>query len=137
MSTRDIPARRWPEFLDDFSQGHRSWLTTIESASPDAPPRVEAVERPLRSVTPKIEGGRVVTIEIRLQEDSEAREAVRIDAPAVLRVDETAEGVARGLEVVDEDGDCMRLRFRAAPRPSEILDGIAPGELSANEDVTP
>jgi hypothetical protein len=32
--------------------------------------------------------------------------------------------------VVDQNGDCTRVQFRAAPRP-EMLDGIAPGELSS------
>jgi hypothetical protein len=57
-------------------------------------------------------------------------EPIQIDAPASLRVDETADGVARGLEIVDDDGECTRIRFRAAALP-ETLDGIAPGEVSS------
>jgi hypothetical protein len=67
-------------------------------------------------------------MDIRFQEDSHAREAIRIDAPASLRVDETAAGTVRGLEIQDEHGECIRIQFRAAPLP-DALDGIAPGEL--------
>ena len=48
--------------------------------------------------------------------------------PTSVRIDETPDGVARSLEIVDEDGECTRIRFRAAPVP-ETLDGITPGEL--------
>jgi hypothetical protein len=94
------------------------------------PDHAAAVERPLRSVIPEISARRVVGIEIRFQEDPHAREPIRIDAPIRLRVDETAEGAARGLEIQDDSGECTRIRFRAAPLP-EALDGIAPGELPA------
>jgi hypothetical protein len=69
----------------------------------------------------------VTAIEIRFQD---ARPApLRIDDPVSLCVDETTDGTARGLEIVAADGDRTRILFRAAPRP-EMLDGIAPGELS-------
>jgi hypothetical protein len=128
MSLREIPAAEWPDFLEQFSRGHRAWLATVDRAVPGAPAHVEAVERPLRSVTPEMSAGRVVGIEIRFQEDSQVPDAIRIDAPTRVRVNETEEGTAQGLEIQDEDGECTRIRFRAAPS-TEILDGIAPGEL--------
>lgn len=129
MSVREIPTNEWENFLEEFSRGHRAWLATIDHVSPASGRRVEAVERPLHSVTPTTQAGSVVSIEIHFQEDSLAREPVRIDAPLKVRVDESTDGSARGLEIVDEDGECTRLSFRASPRP-EMLDGIAPGELS-------
>ena len=132
MSVREIPAADWPEFLDQFSRGHRAWLATVDRLLPGKSRHVEAVDRPLRSVTPEISARRVVRINIRFQEDSQTREPIRIDAPTTLRVDETAEGAARGLEIDDEDGECIRIRFRAAPMP-EMLDGIAPGELRGTD----
>lgn len=130
MSVRDIPAAEWPVFLEEFSRGHRAWLATVDRVDPGSLRHVEAVERPLRSVTPDMSARRVVGIEIRFQEDSQARDAIRIEAPARLRVDETTEGTAQGLEIQDEDGECTRIRFRVAPLP-ETLDGIARGELPA------
>jgi hypothetical protein len=129
MSVREIAPAHWQEFLEEFSRGHRAWLATVDRGYAGAPGHVEAVARPLRSIIPRMSARRIVRIEIRFQEDSRPRDAVRIDAPASVRVDETTEGTARGLEIVDEDGECTRLRFRAAPRP-EMLDGVAPGELS-------
>jgi len=127
---REIPEPEWQEFLEQFSRGHRAWLATVDRVQVSAPGQIAAIERPLSSVIPEISARRVVGIEIRFQEDSNAREPLRIDAPTRLRVDETAEGAARGLEIQDESGECTRIRFRAAPLP-EALDGIAPGELPA------
>ncbi|MQA31071.1 MAG: hypothetical protein GEU82_14770 [Luteitalea sp.] len=128
MSVRDISAAEWPGFLEEFSRGHRAWLTTVDRVHPGSLAKVDAVERPLRSVTPDISARRVVGIEIRFQADSHARDVIRIEAPTRLRVDETAEGTAQGLEIQDEDGECTRIRFRATPT-TDMLDGIAPGEL--------
>jgi uncharacterized protein DUF5335 len=128
MSVRDIPATEWPEFLETFSRGHRAWLATVDRAKSGESGHVEAVERPLSSVTPEVSEGRVVGIEIRFQEDSQAFAAIRIGAPARIYADDTAEGTVQGLEIRNEDGECTRIRFRAAPLP-EMLDGVAPGEL--------
>ena len=128
MSVREIPTAQWQEFLEQFSRGHRAWLATVDRVQPGAPGHIEAVERPLGSVTPDVSARRVVGIEIRFQEDSHAREPIRIDAPVRVCVDETQDGTARGLEIQDEDGECLRIRFRVAPLP-ETLDGVAPGEL--------
>jgi hypothetical protein len=128
MSLREIPASRWPEFLEQFSRSHRAWLATVDHIGP-GPPYAEAGEYALRSVTPEESGGRILSIEVRFQKDAH-NDAVQIQAPTRVSVDETNEGTARGLEIVDEKGGCTRIRFRAAPLP-EMLDGVAPGELSS------
>ena len=129
MATREIPFADWRPFLDDFSRGHRAWLATVERIHPAAPGRVEAAARPLETVAPIESARRVVGIEVRFQEDSDAREAVRIEAPVKMRVDETPERTTRGLEIEGEDGELLRIRFRSAPL-SEMLDGVAPAEVS-------
>jgi hypothetical protein len=130
MRVREIPADEWQLFLDEFSRSHRAWLATVDRAHPGEEAHVEAVERPLGSVRPQVNARRVVRIEIRFQEDGQASTPIRIDAPASVRVEETLAGAARALEIRDEEGDCTRIRFRAAPLP-EMLDGLAPGEFSA------
>jgi hypothetical protein len=87
VSLRDVPINEWPQFLQDFSLGHRAWLATVDRLSPRAAHHIDVVERPLRSITPEVRANRVVSIEIRFQEDSHAREAVRIDAPTSVRVE--------------------------------------------------
>jgi len=127
MNVRNIPRAQWPAFLDQFSRTHRAWLATI-----DADGTAEGQNggpHPLRSVTPFVYNDCVVHIDIRFQDDAQAQEPLRITAPGTVRVDETTEGIARVLEIVDSDGMSTRLRFRAAPR-AEMLDGVAPGELS-------
>ena len=128
MNVRNIPRAQWPAFLDQFSRTHRAWLATIDvGTSPTDPENGDA--HPLRSITPFVYNDRVVHIDIRFQDDLQTNEPLRISAPGTVRVDETREGVAQVLEIVDSRGISTRLRFRVAPRP-EMLDGIAPGELS-------
>jgi len=128
MNVRNIPRPQWPAFLDQFSRTHRAWLATIDAGtSPTDPQNGDA--HPLRSITPFVYNDLVVHIDIRFQDDLQTNEPLRISAPGTVRVDETREGVAQVLEIVDSRGISTRLRFRVAPR-SEMLDGIAPGELS-------
>lgn len=131
MSAREIPMTLWSEFLDEFSRQHRAWLATVDRVRPDAPSQTEAIERPLASVKPQLAARRIARIEIRFQGDLHTRAPIQIDEPTSVRVDETPDGVAWGLEIVDENGECTRIRFRAAPVP-ETLDGIAPEELPSS-----
>jgi hypothetical protein len=126
---REVPPSHWTNFLDEFSRTHRAWLATVDSLRPGEGVRVDAVERPLRSVSSKVQANRIVGLDIRFQEDSESRSTVQVSAPVAIRVEETPEGTARGVEIVDTEGCRTRIRFRTAP-DSEMLDGIAPGELS-------
>ena len=118
MSVREIPVVQWDPFLDAFSREHRAWLASVDRVHPGAPAHVEASERPLRS----IEADAVTGIEIRLEDGT-----VRVEAPKALRVDETEEGAAQGLEIEDWSGERVRLRFRVAEPPG-ALDGLAPLE---------
>jgi uncharacterized protein DUF5335 len=127
MSVREIPRADWSRFLDQFGRQHRAWLASIDSCAPGAVPHSPARQRPLDSVTTDLAAGRVVGIRIRFQEDSDAVEPLRVDAPTSVRVDETDGGIARALEIDDARGQCTRIRFRAAALP-EALDGVAPGE---------
>jgi Family of unknown function (DUF5335) len=131
MSVREIPENEWSEFLDQFSRGHRAWLATVDRGHTGTTSHIEAIERPLGAVVPRISARRVAAIDIRFQDDSHGHEPIRIERPTSVRVDETAEGTAIGLEIVDEEGECTRVRFRAAPLP-EMLDDIAPGELPSS-----
>jgi hypothetical protein len=126
-NVREIPRGQWPAFFDRFSRTHRAWLATINTtvATPDS----EDAAHPLRSITPFVHNNRVVHIDIRFQDEPPGREPLRIYAPASVCVDETTEGIAQGVEIVDDKGAVTRLRFPSAPR-SDMLDGVAPGELS-------
>jgi hypothetical protein len=128
MNSRDIPRAQWPAFLDHFSRMHRAWLATIDSGASAADPRT-AVAYPLRSVTPFVYNDLVVHIDIRFQDDDRSRDPLRITAPGTVRVDETTQGIAQILEIIDSQGVATRLRFRAAPT-ADMLDGVAPGEFS-------
>jgi hypothetical protein len=122
MPTIDVPVDEWPEFLETFSREHRAWLTTVE------PPISGLGEpRPLGAVTPARDGRRICAIEVSFAGDSEA-DILRIENPMSIRVRQTAAGADRALEIVDDEGFCTRLGFRAIAQ-SEMLDGMAPGEL--------
>ena len=126
MPTVDVPRNDWPEFLETFSRQHRAWLTTVEQPAGEV--IASAGEpRPLAAVTPERDGRRVSAIEIAFAGDSHGA-VVRVENPASVRLRKTDEGADRGLEIVDDEGVCTRVRFRAAAIP-EMLDGVAPGEL--------
>jgi hypothetical protein len=127
INVREIPRSQWPAFFDQFSRTHRAWLTELTTSAP-APDHADAAAHPLRSITPFVHNDRVVHIDVRFQDDRPGHEPLRIHAPVSARVEESTEGTARGLDIVDAKGGSTHLRFRAAPRP-EMLDGIAPGEL--------
>jgi hypothetical protein len=97
MSASDIPMTQWLDFLDHFSRRHRAWLATVDRLRPVEPNHTEAVARPLASVMSQRVARGIARIEIGFQENSSAREPIRIDAPTHVRIDETADGVARGL----------------------------------------
>jgi hypothetical protein len=122
MPTIDVPLDEWPKFLETFSRQHRAWLTTVE-------PPVSGLEepRPLGAVTPAHDGHRISAIEVSFAGDSGA-DTLRIENPMSVRVRQTAAGADRALEIVDDEGFCTRLGFRAIAEP-EMLDGLAPGEL--------
>jgi hypothetical protein len=126
MPTIDVPRHEWPEFLDTFSRLHRAWLTTVEQPSGELPVSDDG-PRPLAAVTSERHGGRVSAIEIAFAGDSHGG-VVRVENPTSLRLRRTGDGADRGLEIVDDEGVCTRVRFRAAAIP-EMLDGVAPGEL--------
>ena len=126
MNVRDIPRAQWPAFLDQFSRRHCAWLATIDAETAG---RQNVLAHPLRSVTPFVYNGRVVHIDIRFQDDVQSHEPLRITSPGSVRVDETTEGIAKALEIIDGNGVSTRLRFRSAAR-AEMLNGVAPGEIS-------
>ena len=126
MPIIDVPRNEWPDFLDTFSRQHRAWLTTVERPAGEIN-ATGADPRPLAAVTSERDGHHVSAIEIAFAGDSH-RGLVRVENPIAVRLRTTDEGADRGLEIVDAEGVCTRVRFRAAARP-EMLDGVAPGEL--------
>jgi hypothetical protein len=126
MPIVDVPRHEWPEFLDAFSRQHRAWLATVEQPAGDIQ-ATAAEPRPLAAVTSEQAGRRIFAIEIAFAGDSHGG-VVRVENPASVRLRKTEDGADRGLEIVDDEGVCTRVRFRAAARP-EMLDGVAPGEL--------
>jgi putative phosphoribosyl transferase len=125
---RVIPVPEWPQFLATFGRAHRSWLATIERTRPGTRPAVEEVDRPLAAVTPELGAQGVTAIDIALQ-DAFGQQVVHVRWPVTVRVEETAAGAIRELEIVGEDGERVRMRFHATQLP-EMLDGIAPGEIA-------
>lgn len=128
MNIREIPHWQWPAYFDQFSRTHRAWLAVIDRDGATSN-HAETVAHPIRSITPFVHNNRVMHIDIRFQDDTPGREPLRIIAPISVRVEESTEGIAQGLEFVDEQKRATRLRFRSATR-SELVNGVAPGELS-------
>jgi hypothetical protein len=122
MPAVSIPRERWAEFLDAFSRQHRAWLAAIE------PPIRGAHARPLRALEPVRQGGIIAAIDISFAGSSDG-DTVRVDHPVALWLHQTAEGADLTIEITDDEGVCTRLGFRTTTAASNMLDGIAPGEL--------
>lgn len=111
MEHREIPTREWPAFLEKLGREHRAWLATV-----DRDGRVEACEQPLESIA--ADKG----IDIRI-----GSQAIHVERPQAMRVEETADGDTRALQIDDAAGQRLTLRFRVAVAPG-ALDGLAPAE---------
>jgi hypothetical protein len=124
MSTRDVPRDQWPRFLEGFSRRHRAWLTTVAQSVDVA--RGGSAEAPLGAVTATQQGRDIAAIEIAFSGDGHV--PLRVEHPRILRVSQAGDGAETGLEIVDDEGVSTRVGFRATAR-SEMLDGMAPGEI--------
>jgi hypothetical protein len=58
-----------------------------------------------------------------------------VHRPCALRIQQTDLGRVHALEIETANGQFLRLAFRATPLP-ELLDGLAPGELSADASLS-
>ena len=121
----------WSEFLDQFSRGHRAWLAVTgprvqpdphPSHRSDSPGPLAAV---LESVPARRGSRRFGFSSIRTRTSPLLSKGPTSVAFASTQ---TAAALARSLEITDEEVT-GGVRFGAAPLP-EMLDGIAPGELS-------
>jgi hypothetical protein len=104
-------------FLDGFSRAHSGWLVTVESVSRRGTPVVVFRDVPLVGVTD--DDGRLI---IATGIDNAHADRI-VEHPIGLRVDRTAEGAERGLEIETAGGDLVRLRFRTAIA-TELVDGM-------------
>jgi hypothetical protein len=119
---RDVPAGEWGSFLEEFGLGHRAWLATVHVV--DARGTVtRSAQIPLKSSAASADA---VTLEFIGEAHS-----FSAHAPCALRIQETDIGAVQALEIDGPDGQFIRLAFRATATP-EQLDGLAPGELTAD-----
>ena len=119
---REMPAGEWRLFLERFSREHRAWLATVHVV--DA--RGKVTRRAQIRLKSAAVSGDAVTLEF-LDEGH----ALRGHSPRALRIQQTDVGLNQALEIVGADGQLIRLAFRATAMP-EQLDGLAPGELTAD-----
>ena len=115
MSVCGIPMDQWSEFLDQFSRGIApGWRrSTVCSRTPSVTPK-QSNDRFVQLFLESVPGASP-GIEIRFQQHSHADKPIAIERPTSVRVDETADGTARSLEITDEEGECTR--SGSVPRP--------------------
>ncbi len=117
MANEIISRNRWRDFLSGFSRAHAGWLVTVETIPAQAAPAVLVRDTPLIGVTD--DAGQVV---IAIGADNSHSDRV-VERPVTLRVDRAPDGTERGLDIENEAGDLVRLRFRTAI-PPELVDGL-------------
>jgi hypothetical protein len=124
MTLHNVPPSEWRPFLDRFSREHRAWIATIHGVVGGTPvTRVPCAA--LKSVT--LEDGVCGPVLRVTFLNGVSLSAVR---PCAMRVQQMSNGAECAVEVDTADAGFIRLAFRAAALP-EQLDGVAPGELSA------
>jgi dienelactone hydrolase len=127
ISASVVPMDEWSSFLASFASRHRAWLTTITIVGPGSDPQELARTRPLGSIGLLRDRGRIVALEVWFS-DHDAPRSVVVLGPTRLRVEETARGAERGLDLEDRYGRRTSIRFRATALP-ETVDGIVAAEL--------
>jgi len=121
--TREIERPEWSGFLDGFSRQHEGWLVTVEQVSmPAGPSAVEARELPLEGVSAEPDG----TISVSVGGTPERHVTHIVPRAARLLVEETDDGMDRGIRIDRSSGPSTRVMFRSAARPEEV-DGIPSG----------
>lgn len=124
MSVHDVPRSRWADVLEQFSRGHRGWLTSVVTVRPGPELMSHTDWRPLDSVTVTPSAGRPSAIRVKFQ----GGPTVCVRVPRTLGVDRRDDGAERALEIDAAGGEFVRIVFRATALPEEV-DGIAPTEL--------
>jgi hypothetical protein len=119
---REVPTREWGSFLEQFDREHRAWLATVHDVDARGTVTRSALI-PLKSVAASADA-------VKLEFLGEAR-SVCVHSPTTLRIQEADIGLVQALEIETSRGQFMRLAFRATALP-EQLDGLAPGELTAD-----
>lgn len=121
MATREISREEWTDFFDSFSRRHEGWLVTMEVLG-SVGAQVEARELPLLGIASDRDGGNTISIIVGATEE---RVTHIIGKPTHVRVEETAAGVDRALQVESESGETTLISFRSAVSP-EMVDGVLP-----------
>lgn len=121
--TREIERPDWSGFLDGFSRQHEGWLVTVEQVSTaSSRPAVAARDLPLENVSADPDG----TISVSVGGTPERHLTHIVPRAARLLVEETDEGVDRGIRIDRNYGRSTRVVFRSAVRPEDV-DGIPSG----------
>jgi hypothetical protein len=120
-----VPTSEWAPLLERFSREHRAWLATLHV--------VDARGSLTRRAQISLKSAALSADAVRLEFLREAH-AFYAHNPSALRIQQTDIGLVQALEIDGSDGQFIRLAFRATALP-EQLDGLAPGELTA--DRTP
>ena len=118
---REVPTGEWGPFLGRFGREHRAWLATVHVV--DAQSTVHrSAAIPMKSANASID-----VVKLEFLGDTEL---LCVRRPCALRVQQT-DGLVHALEIETALGQFIRLAFRATALP-EQLDGLAPGELTAD-----
>ncbi|WP_058558089.1 hypothetical protein [Thiohalocapsa sp. ML1] len=134
--TEPLDPTHWPAALADFSRTHHGWLVrvlqvpTAATAAPADEHLAEAdqlaADVTLAEVAVATDGARV-GLDIRVRNDV-VHTATHIERPRSIALERGADGGVMGLRIDDTGGRTTLVRFRSV-LPTEMLDGLADGEL--------
>lgn len=134
-TTREIPRAQWQSFCEEFSRSHQGWLATLSTiasdvllANPEAAEdniEIAVNEKLFQGITGETRGDKAeLFISLGQRPDHITH---RISQPQRIRLEQTAEGAHRGLQIDAANGQTILLHFRAAAQ-LETLDGLSEAE---------
>jgi hypothetical protein len=119
METRTIPPDEWSAFFDTLSREHQSRIVTVVTQGPNPNDQLESHDVPLEGITVSLMGNEeVITIVVR--EETRTHVLHTASAPLHVRLEHTAEGLAKTLQIETAYGTTTLVRFRSASVPETV-----------------
>jgi hypothetical protein len=114
-ATLEVPKDRWRSFLDEFSQLHLGWQTTIEVMRKDLGDQLEAEKLPLQGISYDTAGTGAGDVEIGTGDRPDDFDTFRVAQVRRVLVADTKPGGETDVEFVSADGTRTLVHLRPSP----------------------
>jgi hypothetical protein len=124
MPTREILRDQWVAFFDSFSRQHAGSLITIEILTSQLGAHRQLREKPLIGISADLKSSSDAIISIAAGDRADDYIDHIINGASRVGLEETQEGVHKGLRITAEDGEMTLLRLRLPALPGNLDGGL-------------